>query len=128
MSDFGSKILLLAAGGSLGTILRYLVYQFADKYLNPHIPWGTLLVNLIGSFLIGLAWGSMEKLALTPALRFFLIIGVLGSFTTFSAFAYDSFYLFNQGQVRWMLINLLLNNVLGLLLCGIGFYVIKLFI
>jgi CrcB protein len=127
MPEFGSQLILLAAGGSLGTVLRYLTYQFADKYLNQHLPWGTLLVNLIGSFIIGLVWGVMEKSALAPAWRFFLIIGVLGSFTTFSAFVYDSFYLFNQGQFKMLLINLLLNNGLGLLLCGLGFYGIKLF-
>ena len=125
MRDFGSQIILLAAGGSLGTILRYLSYQFADKYLNQHLPWGTLLVNLIGSFIIGLAWGMLDKTAISPAVRLFLIIGILGSFTTFSSFAYDSFFLLNQGQFKMMLVNILLNNVLGLLLCGLGYYGIK---
>jgi CrcB protein len=115
----------LAAGGSLGTILRYLIYQFADKYLNQHLPWGTLLVNLFGSFIIGFVWGLLEKTAVSPAVRLLLIIGILGSFTTFSSFVYDSFYLLNQGQFKMMLVNILLNNVLGLLLCGLGYYGIK---
>lgn len=128
MTEFGNQLILLAAGGTLGTVSRYLVYQLADKYLNQHLPWGTLLVNLAGSFVIGIIWGMAEKTAMTPAVKFFLIIGFLGSFTTFSSFAYDSFFLIHQGFFKLMIFNLILNNVLGLLFCAVGFYSIKLFI
>ncbi|MDY0075898.1 MAG: CrcB family protein [Bacteroidales bacterium] len=125
MQNLGSQLLLLAAGGSIGTILRFFVYQTADKYLNKHLPWGTLLVNLFGSLAIGLLWGYLDRSSVSPAIRLFIFVGLLGSFTTFSAFAYDSFYLLNQQAFKLFFINLLLNNILGILLCGGGYYLIK---
>jgi CrcB protein len=125
MQNLGSQLLLLAAGGSIGTILRFLVYQLADKYLNKHLPWGTLLVNLFGSLAIGLLWGYLDRSAVSPAVRLFIFVGLLGSFTTFSAFAYDSFYLLNQQAFKLFFINLMLNNVLGILLCGGGYYLTR---
>jgi len=125
MQNLGSQLLLLAAGGSIGTILRFFVYQTADKYLNKHLPWGTLLVNLFGSLAIGLLWGYLDRSSVSPAIRLFIFVGLLGSFTTFSAFAYDSFYLLNQQAFKLFFINLLLNNILGILLCGGGYYHIK---
>lgn len=125
MHNLGSQLLLLAAGGSIGTILRFFVYQTADKFLNKHLPWGTLLVNLFGSLAIGLLWGYLDRSAVSPAIRLFIFVGLLGSFTTFSTFAYDSFYLLNQQAFRLFFINLLLNNVLGILLCGGGYYLIR---
>jgi CrcB protein len=125
MQNLGSQLLLLAAGGSVGTILRFFVYQTADKFLNKHLPWGTLLVNLFGSLAIGLLWGYLDRSAVSPAIRLFIFVGLLGSFTTFSTFAYDSFYLLNQQAFKLFFINLLLNNVLGILLCGGGYYLIR---
>ncbi len=128
MQNLGSQLLLLAAGGSVGTILRFFVYQTADKFLNKHLPWGgTLLVNLFGSLAIGLLWGGyLDRSAVSPAVRLFIFVGgLLGSFTTFSTFAYDSFYLLNQQAFKLFFINLLLNNVLGILLCGGGYYLIR---
>lgn len=125
MQNLGSQLLLLAAGGSIGTILRFFVYQTADKYLNKHLPWGTLLVNLFGSLAIGILWGYLDKSSVSPAIRLFIFMGLLGSFTTFSTFAYDSFYLLNQQAFKLFFINLLLNNILGILLCGGGYYLMK---
>lgn len=122
------QILMLIAGGSTGTILRYLVYLFADRHLNHNMPWGTLLVNLIGAFVIGVLWSTFERSAIPPALRVFLFIGILGSFTTFSTFAFESFVYLNQGQFKMLLINILANNLGGLLLCSGGYYLAKLFV
>ncbi len=118
-------LLILIVGGAIGTIMRFLIFQLADKYLNQTLPWGTLLVNLIGSFLIGLLWSSFEKASIVPAVRMFLFIGVLGSFTTFSTFAFDNLNLAQEGAFRLMTINILLNNVLGIGLCFFGYYLIK---
>jgi CrcB protein len=116
------SILLLIVGGSLGTIVRYLVYLLADRYLNHILPWGTLIVNLTGSLLIGIFWGAMENTNVPPALRLFLFIGILGSFTTFSTFAFDSMNLIHSGAYKTMIVNLLLNNLGGILLCMGGYY------
>ncbi|MBU1369365.1 MAG: CrcB family protein [Bacteroidetes bacterium] len=125
MQQLGNQLILLAAGGSIGTILRFFVYQLADKFLNKHLPWGTLLVNLAGSLAIGFLWGFLDRSAVTPAIRLFLFIGILGSFTTFSTFAFDSFYLMHQGEFKLLIFNLLLNNVLGILFCGGAYYLVK---
>lgn len=118
-------ILLLIAGGSLGTILRYVVYLLADKYLNHLLPWGTLIVNLSGSLLIGIAWGALEKTNVPPAVRLFFFIGILGSYTTFSTFAFDSMNLAHSGAYKTMIVNILLNNIGGIMLCMGGFYLIR---
>lgn len=114
------KILLLASGGASGTLLRYFVYVFADKHLNNAMPWGTLFVNLTGSLAIGLLWGFFDRGGVPPAMRLFVFIGLLGSFTTFSTFAFDSVQLLNKAGAASLLLNVLLNNLGGLLLCYAG--------
>lgn len=128
MQSSVSQILMLIVGGSTGTILRYLVYLFADRKLNHNLPWGTLIVNLVGSFAIGVLWSTFERSAIPPALRVFLFIGVLGSFTTFSTFAFESFAYLHQGQFKLLMYNLLANNLGGLLLCSAGYYLAKIFV
>jgi len=82
-------------------------------------------VNLIGSFIIGLLWGMFEN---QPAanLRTFLFVGVLGGFTTFSAYSIETLNLFRDGNVRLAILNILLNNLLGILLALGGFALAKL--
>lgn len=121
------QILILALGGATGTILRYYVYVFADKHLNHILPWGTIIVNLSGSFVIGFVWGLLERSGIPPAFRLFVFIGILGSFTTFSTFAFDSFNLLNQGAPKMMLLNILLNNAGGILLCYAGIQIARFF-
>jgi CrcB protein len=116
-----TKILILAGGGALGTLARYALSGLSYRYLHPAFPYGTLIVNLLGSFLIGLLWGWWETHNLNPGLRLFLFIGLLGSFTTFSTFALESFQLLRDGFIRAGLLNILLNNFLGLGLVIIGF-------
>ncbi|HMM12309.1 MAG TPA: fluoride efflux transporter CrcB [Bacteroidales bacterium] len=113
---------LLIIGGAIGTTARFGVYLLADKWFSRSFPTGTLMVNLIGSFLIGLAWGYFDKVSAPPATRLFFLVGILGSFTTFSTFAFDSYNLLNQYGWGMMLINVLANNAGGLLLCMLGLY------
>ncbi len=120
-------LLPLIAGGAIGTVARFAVYQLADRYFNQSFPWGTLLVNLAGSFLIGLLWSYFDKSNIAPAMRIFLFIGILGSFTTFSSFAFENLNLAQEGAFRIMLLNIFLNNVLGIGLCFVGYYAMKLF-
>lgn len=121
----GKVLILLIAGGSLGTLLRYLIYLTADKYLNHLLPWGTLIVNLTGSLIIGFAWGLMEKTHVPPSVRLFLFIGILGSFTTFSTFAFDNMSLAQSGAYKMMVLNILLNNLGGIMLCIGAFHLAK---
>ena len=85
------RVLLVALGGALGSVLRYLTTVVALRWLGPEFPWGTLAVNLVGSFLIGVVneIGS-DALRLSPDTRLFLSTGVMGGLTTYSAFSYET--------------------------------------
>jgi CrcB protein len=119
------KILLVLAGGAIGTLARFYTSSFAQKYVTNGFPIGTLMVNLIGSFAIGLLWGLFENQQ-APSLRAFLFVGILGGFTTFSAYSIETLNLFKDGNIRMALLNVLLNNVAGILLALAGLALAKL--
>ena len=113
------KIILVLAGGAIGTLARFYTSSVAQKYVSNGFPIGTLMVNLIGSFIIGLLWGLLENHQSTQ-LRTFLFVGILGGFTTFSAYSIETLNLFRDGNLRLAILNILLNNVLGILLALAG--------
>ena len=92
------KLFCIASGGAIGALLRYVVSAFTHTILNADFPWGTLSVNLIGSLIIGSLWGLSETVLLSQNVRLFLLIGVLGSFTTFSSFTLENFTLLRDGE------------------------------
>lgn len=84
-------VLLVALGGALGSVLRYLTGVLAARWFGVEFPWGTLMVNLVGSFLIGLVNElAGDALTLSPQARLFLATGVMGGLTTYSAFSYET--------------------------------------
>ncbi len=92
--------LLVALGGATGSVLRWLVTQWAQR-LTPasSFPWGTLTVNAVGSLAIGaLMTLAAERASLSPEMRMLLVTGVLGGFTTFSAYSYETLVLLKDGQ------------------------------
>jgi CrcB protein len=92
-------ILSVAAGGAIGSVARYLVGIGSGKMFGVNFPWGTLIINVTGSFLIGLFVGLFAtKWDLPQAVRIFLIVGICGGYTTFSTFSLDSFYLMERGE------------------------------
>jgi fluoride exporter len=92
-------ILSVAAGGAIGSVARYLVGIWSGKMFGINFPWGTLIINVTGSFLIGLFIGLFAtKWDLPPAVRIFLIAGICGGYTTFSTFSLDSFNLMERGE------------------------------
>jgi CrcB protein len=94
------KWLALMAGGGVGASLRYALSIWVDQRLVSSFPWGTLLVNFVGSFLIGVLVTIFEERGLTsPALRLFWITGVLGAFTTFSTFSLETLRLMEAGRL-----------------------------
>jgi fluoride exporter len=115
------KLLLLISGGAFGTLLRYVVVDFGSRLHNGAFPVGTLLVNLIGSFLIGLSWGLLGKENIKPETKAFLFIGVFGGFTTFSSFALENFHLIKDGDFRTAFTYLTISNIAGILLVFAGF-------
>lgn len=119
------KIILLASGGAIGTVLRYSLSGFTYRFVNGVFPWGTLLVNLAGSFVIGLLWGLFEIDNFSTNVRHFIFIGILGGFTTFSTFTLESLNLFRDGEIKLALSNILASNIFGLLLVLAGFIISK---
>lgn len=90
--------LAIALGAMVGALLRHYCIVFIVNIVGGHFPWGTLFVNIIGSFLLGMvvAWLAFKGEA-SPEFRAFLVVGVLGSFTTFSAFSLETILLFERG-------------------------------
>lgn len=89
---------LVALGGAIGSVLRYFVGVGALRMAGHGFPWGTLVVNVLGSFAIGLlAELIVRKFDASPELRLFLVTGILGGFTTFSAFSLDVVSLYERG-------------------------------
>ena len=93
------RLALVIAGGGLGSAGRYLVGLWMVQHASIAFPWGTLTVNIVGSFLIGLlATLADESGTFGPDTRLFLVAGVLGGFTTFSAFSLEAWRLFDEGD------------------------------
>ena len=93
------QALLVAFGGAIGSVLRYYVGQWTLRLMGPAFPWGTLAVNVVGWFVIGVfAELIARKFNASTELRLLLITGFLGGFTTFSAFSLDAISLFERGE------------------------------
>ena len=115
------RLLFVAAGGAIGTVCRYLLSTLDYTFSGGVFPFSTLLINLMGSLVIGFLWGLFERSVISPTMRMFLFIGVLGGFTTFSTFCLENFNLIRDGELRIALWNILLSNVLGIVLVFAGF-------
>lgn len=116
-----SHLLLVGAGGAIGSMARYLLGLWTLQRWGPGFPWGTLGVNVTGSFLIGLlAELIMRKFGASAEMRLFLITGVLGGYTTFSAFSLDSIMLFERGDVALALGYVAASVVLSILAAFAG--------
>jgi CrcB protein len=117
------EIIWIAAGGSIGAVARYLLSgKVQDASGSIAFPWGTLTVNLIGCLLIGVLTHLAEARSfLSPEARVFLLVGILGAFTTFSTFANESLNLIRSGQVSLAMIYVGAHGVLGILFVFIGY-------
>lgn len=116
-------IILVMSGGAIGAAARYESGRLAMRHLNPDYPWGTLLVNIIGGFLMGLLAGWLVK---HPgdggeALRLFAGVGILGGFTTFSAFSLDAWMMLERGAYGSALGYVLASVIVSILALAIGF-------
>jgi CrcB protein len=116
------RFCVIAFGGAIGTLLRYIISGLDYKFSNGIFPVSTLVINLAGSLIIGFLWGLFERFAVSPNVRMFIFIGILGGFTTFSTFGLESFNLIRDGEYRIMLMNLILTNFFGIALVFVGFF------
>ncbi|HEX5603316.1 MAG TPA: fluoride efflux transporter CrcB [Pyrinomonadaceae bacterium] len=121
------KTIFIALAGLVGTLIRYWLAGLVARQYGENFPWGTLIVNLIGSFLAGALYHlAEERLLISPALRSVLLIGLLGGFTTFSSYGLQTFTLLQDGQIGLATLNIAVSNVLGLLMVWAGYVVFKL--
>ncbi|MDD9301761.1 MAG: fluoride efflux transporter CrcB [Desulfobacter sp.] len=122
------KIAMVGLGGALGAICRYMVYETCLIMVKEAwLPLGTLIVNILGCFLIGFLGGIAETRDLfSPELRALIFVGFLGGFTTFSTFGYESFFFIRNGQAEMAAINVALQLTLGILGVWAGFTLAKL--
>jgi CrcB protein len=116
-------LLLVASGGAIGSTLRYLVSESAQLVLSAAVfPLGTLAVNISGSLLIGLFAGLAEyRQMFGSGARLLLVVGVLGGYTTFSAFSLETLSLLRSGQSLLALVNVFLQLSLGIAAAAAGF-------
>jgi fluoride exporter len=109
-------IFAVAAGGAIGSVTRYLVGVGSGRLFGAAFPWGTLIINVTGSFLIGAFVGLFAtKWDLPQAMRIFLTVGICGGYTTFSTFSLDSWYLIERGETLASLSYMLASVVLSVL-------------
>lgn len=110
----------VALGGALGALARWGMSDWVQGRTGLRFPWGTLLVNLTGAFVLGLAYGVFEHVRLSPDVRAFLTLGFLGAFTTFSTFSYEAVLLLQNGETGRALGYLGGSVVAGVILAALG--------
>lgn len=115
------EVLFVAAGGAVGSSLRYLLSSGIYAWYGRAFPWGTLAVNVLGSFAIGLlSILLVEKFNVAQEWRLAIVVGVLGGFTTFSSFSWDTLDLMQQGLTIKALLNVLANVMLCIVAAWLG--------
>lgn len=118
-----SRFALVALGGALGASARYLLWGLVTRLTSASaFPWGTLAVNVVGSFLFGLllSGGTDGRWPVPPDVRLFVGVGFLGSLTTFSTFSFETFDALRAGDPRIALANIALNVAVTLAVCWLG--------
>jgi fluoride exporter len=115
------KYLMVGVGGALGSILRFWLGSYVGDRLGSRFPYGTFVVNISGSFLIGLIITLLaEKTHWSSNWRYLVPIGVIGGYTTFSAFEYETFRLFQDGQLLMGSLNVALSVIAGFVAVWVG--------
>ena len=120
------KVIYIGFGGFIGSILRYSIYIFSNNILGYSSPVATLFVNILGCFLIGTVYQLLNGyLVISENLRLFIIIGLLGGFTTFSAFSIDVYLIYQNNGKMIATAYAILSIVFSLLALLIGVWLIK---
>ena len=116
MTDFPVRdFLVISLGAIFGANARYFLSRYAAKILGPVFPYGTLIINILGSLIVGffVIW-TTERVLVNPRWRLLVVVGFCGAFTTFSSYAFETMAYFEQGQWLLMLTNFITNNALCL--------------
>ncbi|MBB1316969.1 fluoride efflux transporter CrcB [Shewanella sp. SR43-4] len=115
-----TNVILVALGGSIGAVLRYLLSIFMIQLFGSSFPFGTLLVNLLGSFLMGVVYALGQLSHVSPEIKALVGIGLLGALTTFSTFSNETLLLLQEGLWHKAILNVLLNVTLCLFMVYVG--------
>ncbi len=114
--DSDMTLVFIAVGGAAGAVSRYLVQGWVEQLTGGRFPWGTFAVNITGSFLLGLVFAlSIDRAVLAPEIRVPLMVGFIGSYTTFSTLMLESWRLVEEGDVVFMLGNIFGSIVVGMI-------------
>jgi CrcB protein len=114
------KLALIALGGLLGTLCRYWVSQAVDERTHSSFPYGTMIVNFAGCFAAGFLFQFLDQAVISPDMRLAIFTGFLGGFTTFSAYALQTFVLAQGGLLSMAAVNVIASNVLCLAMVWVG--------
>jgi fluoride exporter len=123
-----NHLLLVAAGGAIGAGLRHLTNLAALRLFGPNFPWGTMGINIVGSLAMGiLIEALMRRAGTSNELRLFVATGILGGFTTFSAFSLDFAVLFERGAMGQAMFYALASVILSILALFAGLWLVRTF-
>lgn len=117
---------LIFVAGGIGSLCRYFVAFFVGSFTKTSFPLGTLSVNLIGSFIMGMSFAFFEHFVFSPEFKLTLTVGFLGGFTTFSTYALETTNLLRDREYRLFAYNILVSNIFGLFCVILGMWLIKL--
>ncbi len=122
------QVVYVALGGALGAVMRFAVSGLVLRTMGGAFPWGTLAVNMMGSFVAGLLWAILGETVGQQRLNALFVIGMMGAFTTFSTFSLESLRLFEEAGLRPALINVAANNLGALVAVIAGVWVGRTFL
>jgi CrcB protein len=115
------NILMVALGGGVGAVSRYLISTWAAGKYGSGFPYGTLIVNVAGCFIIGAFMTlTTERIIVSPYWRLLITVGFVGGLTTFSSFSYETFKLLGDAEINYAMYNVALNMIVGFLATWLG--------
>ncbi|GGA75166.1 putative fluoride ion transporter CrcB [Neiella marina] len=116
----------VAAGGAIGACLRFLISDFCVQLFGKGFPYGTLTVNIIGSFCMGAMFIALQQAQISDSpWRALISVGMLGALTTFSTFSMDNLALLHQGAILKLVANIILNVILCFAAVAVGYYLFQ---
>lgn len=121
-------ILSIAIGGGLGAVFRYTGSKYVMQLVNTTFPLGTLFVNALGSFIMGFVYILFNRFTVSGELNSLVTIGMLGAFTTMSTYCLETVHLFQDGEYKYMFLNIFLNNIVNIAAVILGLYFSKILI